>query len=159
MRDPIIRVGGASMYTSRKDVDVFTQPSNSYLRGGSNWGEECVDILAPGEKIPVLTPALEVKVSSSTSDAAAIVTGTAALISSCGRFTDANVIRQALLDNSDNSIVSLKSKVQNGRVLNIYDAVNTYCRSPEKAKFKPNKIESTTVAAGISLQNAYKNIC
>jgi hypothetical protein len=142
MRDPIIRVGGISTYASAEEIQIFHYPPNALLDKGSNWGEECVDILAPGEAIPVLKPPGEAKISSGTSDSAAIVSGTVALLSSCNPFADADNIRQALLSNSD-TYDHLKDKVKDGRVLNIYEIVKNYCRKPLSGRAFPINNQNT----------------
>lgn len=140
MRDPIIRVGGSSMYTSGTIPGIFRYPKNSlYPNRGSNFGAECVDILAPGDKIPVLEPSLEAGISNGTSDATAIVSGAVALLSSCKPRATAEEIRQAILNNSDEYPDKLGGGVERGRVLNIYKAVSNFCAFPRKIEHKPKK--------------------
>lgn len=127
IRDPIIRVGATSRYDSQKPAEIF-EYTNSRYTSGSNYGKGFVDVLAPGMEIPVLTPSSEAMISNGTSEATAIVSGAAALISSCNPFADADNIRQALLVNSD-AHQHLVSKVKNGQVLNIYKTVKNYCQT------------------------------
>lgn len=123
LMDPMIRVGAIKKYSTKEQPQMY----EGWGRG-SNYGKEYVDIVAPGHIIPILTPSAEAKIANGTSEATAIVSGAAALLSSCNPFADADNIKQALLNNSDKSR-NLEDKVKDGRVLNIYGAVNNYCRT------------------------------
>jgi hypothetical protein len=72
-RDPIIRVGSTSRYSSKILPEIFYFSSGILADKGSNYGKDYVDVLAPGEAIPVLTPSSKAIISGDTSLSAAIV--------------------------------------------------------------------------------------
>lgn len=127
-RDPIIRVGAVTKYNSKTQPQIYMGRNT-----GSNWGKNFVDIMSPGQSISVLMPSANATIANGTSEATAIVTGAAALIASCNPSATADDIRKAILDNADR-FQHLSEKVKEGRVLNIYQAVEKYCQTqlPQK---------------------------
>lgn len=86
-----------------------------------------MDILAPGQSIPVLLPKSNyVQIAAGTSESAAIVTATAALLVSCNPYITSQKIRHAILGHSDHYSI-LSEKVTNGTVLNIKKIIYNSC--------------------------------
>lgn len=122
----VLRVGATNKYSSKSEIDIldFSKEGSS---AGSAFGE-VVDILAPGNKIPILTHDAKAYIGDGTSESTAIITGALALIGSCNPRATADELKQALLDYSD-KYDRLKKKVKSGRVLNIGKAIENYCQS------------------------------
>lgn len=125
--DPVIRVAALAQYKSGETPQIYRGRST-----GSRYGSGRVDIGAPGQNIAVLTPDGEVKPSNGTSEAAAIVSGVAALLKSCNPGATMKAIKQAILVNAD-KVASLEDKITEGRVLNVARAYNNFC--PKKDEF------------------------
>jgi subtilisin family serine protease len=121
--DPIIRVGATNHYNKTND-----QPNLyfTHLGTGSSYGKEYVDILAPGQSIPIILPGGYASIAGGTSEATAIVTATAALLASCKPYATSKEIRDAILDNAS-KYVKLEKKVLDGNVLDIAKTVKQFC--------------------------------
>lgn len=124
-------MAGSSLYAPNTIPKVFRYPPNAIFDRGSNYGKDCVDILAPGEKIPILD-SQKVTLANGTSDATAIVTGAAVLLASCKPWATANEIRETILHHADKHPKALGNQVDQGRVLNIYRAASNFCDLPKK---------------------------
>jgi len=130
--DPVIRVGATSKYNVGEQPDLYRS-----FRGGSNYGKNYTDILAPGHSIAVLLPTLtntEARLGGGTSEATAIVTGTIALLNSCRPYATSHELKQVLFSQAK-SYKDLEDKVTEGRVLNIYQAVSAFCFNYEQEDF------------------------
>lgn len=121
LEDMILRVGS---------IGYYKRGIIPKLSSFSNYGPNHTEILAPGEGITAMLPSGKVVVSSGTSPAAAIVSGAVTLMTSCRPNAHAFEIKRALLDSADR-YEALESKVKEGRVLNIFKTIKTFClRSP-----------------------------
>lgn len=119
--DPVIRVAALAEYR-KGDVPVLHRGVISGSRYGSGW----VDIGAPGQNIPYLTPDNTVKVGSGTSEATAIVSGVLAAMTSCNPNATAQELKKTLLDTAD-TYPSLQDQITDGKVLNAEKAIKTFC--------------------------------
>jgi len=94
--------------------------------GGANWGENTVDLAAPGSQIEIIVsqhkPIGKLFSTTATSFAAPFVTGTVALM--MAEYPDAShlKIKSKILDNVD-PVESLEGKVLTGGRLNLYNAI------------------------------------
>ncbi|HHL9454819.1 S8 family peptidase [Escherichia coli] len=119
--DPVIRVAALAEYR-KGDTPVLHRGIVSGSRYGNGW----VDIGAPGQNIPYLTPDNTVKVGSGTSEASAIVSGVLAAMVSCNPNATAQDLKKTLLDTAD-KYTSLEDEITDGRVLNANKAIKTFC--------------------------------
>lgn len=131
--DPIIKTGAGC--------------GDSYwnLCSWSNFGNQIVDILSPGEDIPVTIPVTEKsKVSSKatyangTSFSAPIITGVAALLAQCNPDISAQDIKKLILENSYERS-ELRENIIKGKVLDAGKVIKHVCQRtgvprPEKPK-------------------------
>lgn len=117
LEEMILRVGAVGYYKRG------TAPK---LSSFSNYGPNHTEILAPGEGIIAMLPSGKAVLSSGTSPAAAIVSGAITLMVSCKPYAVASEIKKALLDGADRYKI-LQSKVKEGRVLNIFKTIKTFC--------------------------------
>lgn len=119
--DPVIRVAALAEYR-KGETPVLHRGIISGSRYGSGW----VDIGAPGQNIPYLTPDNTVKVGSGTSEATAIVSGVLAAMTSCNPNATAQDLKKTLLDTAD-TYASLQDEITDGKVLNAEKAIKTFC--------------------------------
>jgi hypothetical protein len=98
----------------------------------SNFGDKLVDIVSPGEHIPVI---LSLESSrdmgtyvSGTSYSAPLITGVAALLAQCNPDASAQDIKKAIFENAYES-PELKTKIIGGKVLDVRKAINSMCKS------------------------------
>ena len=137
-KDFIIRVGATNCYENNEVPKLFMKERELHL-GGSNFGKDYVDILAPGQQIPILVAhENHAVIGQGTSEATAIVTATLALMNACKPNVSAKELREALLRNS-HKYDSLANAVKDGRVLDIYNIVENFCLgkiSPETSSEK-----------------------
>lgn len=110
--DPLIRVGSLNKDSSLKAEH-------------SNYGDN-VDILVRGEELHTAYPGDRADLSTGTSYAAPIVSGTIALLLKCNPFAKASQIRDTIIENAD-KYESLKNYAKDGRVLNITASVIAFC--------------------------------
>lgn len=116
----------------------------------SNYGNILVDILAPGENIPVFFPLKladgkivpKATYVGGTSYSAPLVAGTAALLAQCKPTATAKEIRQVIFESAHVSTV-LESKIMGGKVLDVEKAIQNMCNfesapNSEKPKLAPN---------------------
>lgn len=111
----------------------------------SNYSNTLVDILAPGENIPVIfteksnnNTIAKATHANGTSFAAPLVTGTVALLAQCEPTASTRDIKKVIFENAD-SDPKLKSKIIDGKILNVEKAVKFMCKTeayprPEKPK-------------------------
>jgi hypothetical protein len=114
--DPIIRTGAVKKFGYGDTPEIYHN---------SNYGRT-VDILAPGGEIPILISNNKALIGSGTSESAAIISATAALLNACHTKATAQEIKHAILNYAD-SHNTLKDKAFNGRVLNIENTVRNFC--------------------------------
>ncbi len=115
--DNILRVGATNYFEQEKNLNIYRN---------SNFGAGFVEILAPGAGISILTPKNGAKIGSGTSEATAIVSGTAAQLVSCMPSASAQLIKKAILNNS-NHYPHLSKYVLDGTILNIEKVVSSFC--------------------------------
>jgi subtilisin family serine protease len=109
-------------YTQGNVIAVAAVTSNGFLASYSNYGEESVDLAAPGDKILSTYPKSTYKTLSGTSMAAPIVAATAAMVRSADTSRSYSDIRKAILSNT-RPLSSLKGKVSHPGVLDAADAL------------------------------------
>lgn len=96
------------------------------LHNLSNYGNNSVDILSPGQEIPVLVLYNLGVIAGCISFATAITTGLAAILASCDNNTNAHKIREAIIQGA-NQYKRLFDLVKDGKVLNVYKSVQEFC--------------------------------
>jgi len=108
--------------TADNIISVGSVKENGNLSGFSNYGLNSVDVVAPGENILSTAPRNEYKISGGTSQAAAFVTGEAALILS--KYTDCSLsdIKSRIVD-SCNKLSSLTGKTAGGGIIDCKSAL------------------------------------
>jgi subtilisin family serine protease len=117
--DPLIRVGAVA----KSNTELYATALNT----GSNYGSKYVDILAPGQAIPILSEVEGyARLGGGTSESAAIVTATISLVVKCKPLSSAEEIRKIILSTANNN-QNLEYAVDQGRVLNILSAVKKAC--------------------------------
>jgi subtilisin family serine protease/N-acetylneuraminic acid mutarotase len=109
-------------YSNDNIISVASVNSSGILSNFSNYGENSVDVSAPGEEILSTRPDNSYLTSSGTSMAAAFVSGEAALILSLNKELDANAIKGRILSSSD-KLSSLSGKIFNSNKINCYNAI------------------------------------
>ena len=98
----------------------------------SNYSNKLVDIAAPGEDLPVITENIKNPIKTSgTTYAAAIVSATAELMLSCNPHLTGAEIKKIIIENAD-IVDGIKSKIIDGKVLNIEKAVKSVCLVDEQ---------------------------
>lgn len=110
--------------------------NHKQLCSSSNHGNTVVDILAPGEHIPVIftlksndgkvTP--KVTYVSGTSYSSPLVTGIAALLARCKPTASVKDIKDAILKNAARDH-NLSSKIRDGKVLDVKKTIDYMCKS------------------------------
>lgn len=124
-KDNILRVAGLLEYDSKTPATLSQK---------SNYGIDFTDIAAPG-LTPVLTEdGTAIEKTFGTSNAAAITSGAVALLKSCSPYASVVELREVILS-SASSAETLKGKVDGQRVLNIWQAVQAFCK--KKISKKP----------------------
>ena len=111
--------------------DKYTQ-----LCSFSNYGNSVINILAPGEFIPVMFPTKASDGSeipkatyvSGTSVSAPLVAGIAALVSQCRPETSVKDIKKAIFENAD-VYKEIQGLVECGRVLNVQKTISYMCKN------------------------------
>ncbi len=129
--DPINLPNWPAAYTFNNLLTVGTYDCTDNVAEFSNYGEKSVDIVAPGYKIPGLTPeGLEHK--TGTSQSTAIVTGLAASLATHQIEFNANEIKCAIV-NSATGTNELETKLVSGGYLNAESALSIlgYCNIEE----------------------------
>jgi subtilisin family serine protease len=113
-------------YPADYDLDniVSVTAINPTLRvlSSSNYGEQTVDIAAPGENIYSTLPNQRFGPMTGTSQATAFVSGVAALLMAHNRDFDAKAVRKYILRTGDR-LDWLKQKTRTSRKLNVYRAL------------------------------------
>ena len=102
----------------------------------SNYGNSVINILAPGEFIPVMFPTKASDGSeipkatyvSGTSVSAPLVAGIAALVAQCRPEASVKDIRKAIFENAD-VYEELQDLVECGRVLNVQKTISSMCKN------------------------------
>jgi hypothetical protein len=116
----------------------------------SNYGKKFVDILAPGEHIPVLLVlesgrglfVSKTTYVSGTSFSAPLVAGTAALLAQCDPTASTADIKKVILESAKTDR-DLEARVAEGRILDVKKAVETMCKTDVATySTKQMKIES-----------------
>lgn len=97
---------------------------------GSRYGNGRVDIGAPGQNIPYLSPSGSIEFGNGTSEAA-IVSGIISVMRSCSPSSSAQEIKKILLDSAD-TYENLKEYITDGRVLNAGSAIKRVCTNLNK---------------------------
>lgn len=108
-------------------IDMYKQ-----LLRSSNWGQERVDIAAPGENIYSTLPNNRYGYMSGTSQATAFVTGVAALILSARPDLKPFEVRE-IIRNSADVVTNLKAKVASGGTLNAFSALSALGLAPSNS--------------------------
>ncbi|MDQ7093823.1 S8 family serine peptidase [Desulfosporosinus sp. PR] len=110
-------------YTSDNIIAVASLNRNGNLSWFSNYGLNSVDVAAPGEEIVSTTPGNTYSFSGGTSQAAAFVTGEAALILSKYPQENCNDVKARIIDSCDR-LSSLTGKTVSGGIINCTAALN-----------------------------------
>ena len=118
----------------------------------SNYGEECVDIFAPGTNIHFYKPS-EKTGDDGTSYAAPMVTGAAALLWICYPYLSPVQIKYALMDGGT-SLGTLEGKCVSGKMLNIIGAI-TLLQDHSNLRVERTDITGGTYVIGAQ-QNAFQ---
>lgn len=115
----------------------------------SNYGKEFVDILAPGEHIPVIL-SLETAngvfvpkttYTSGTSFSAPLVAGTAALLAQCNPTASTADIKKVILESAHDD-PTLETKIAGGKVLDVKKAIDYMCKTDvDSYSEKPKETE------------------
>lgn len=150
--DPVIRVGAVGESSSTEIPELYV----TALGTGSNYGSDYVDILSPGQAIPVLSEVEGyARLVGGTSESAAIVTATASLIVKCKPLASSQEIRDIILSTA-NYYPNLEYAVDKGKVLNIVATAKKGC-------YQDYKIDETKFAEADNTninqsQNIFLNI-
>ena len=140
--------------------------------GGSNYGEDCVDIFAPGTNICFYTPEGYIR-RNGTSHAAPMVTGAAALLWLCYPYLSPVQIKYALMDGGT-PLDNLEGKCVSEKMLNIIGAINllqdhanlrveqtvspgTYVIGAQQNAFQVLSIDGGSTAVGAELETYEAN--
>ena len=116
-------------YGTANEVAVAATERNDLLASFSNYGQNTVDLGAPGVSILSTVPGNAYASYSGTSMATPHVSGAAALIlAACGGQPVA-ALKSAILNNVD-PLTSLSSRVQTGGRLNVYKAIQNCATTP-----------------------------
>lgn len=110
-------------YDSNNIISVASIGQNGILSSFSNYGENSVDVTAPGEDIISAYPENKYVSSSGTSMSAAFVSGEAALILSKNMNFDAFAIKKRTIDTSD-KLSSLTGKILDSNKINVTNSIN-----------------------------------
>lgn len=113
----------------------------------SNFGNNIVDILAPGEHIPVAIPIVEKKrkvhkatYASGTSFSSPVVAGVAALLAQCNPDSSAQDIKKMILESAYEQD-GLKGSIINGKFLNAMKVLKDTCQRKGAPRPKKPEIE------------------
>ncbi|KAA0967682.1 S8 family serine peptidase [Pseudomonas sp. ANT_H12B] len=126
--DPVVRVAALAQYKKGENPKLYSGSVS-----GSRFGRGWVDIAAPGQNIPYMTPDGAFASGAGTSEAAAIVSGVLAVMASCSPSSSAQALKSTLLETADRYPV-LEDKVAQGRVLNAGKAIDMFCSKAEIEK-------------------------
>ncbi len=141
-QDPVIRV--AAVQFNESNVPHLYQTRVS----GSRFGQDRVDIGAPGFNIPFLTSSGRIARGNGTSEATAIVSGVVAAMNACTPSTSARQIKEILLSTADRH-EHLKTLITEGRVLNAGKALQAICTPVMPSDTEPH----TAVSWKITVAN------
>ncbi|MFA9464022.1 MAG: S8 family serine peptidase [Velocimicrobium sp.] len=109
-------------YENDNIISVASMDSKGILSVFTNYGEDAVDVAAPGEHIISTFPENQYIPTNGTSMAAAFVSGEAALLSSLDSEYRSSIIKQRILESSD-KLSSLMGKVRDGNKINCNNSV------------------------------------
>ncbi|KAF1084886.1 Thermophilic serine proteinase precursor [Sporotomaculum syntrophicum] len=111
-------------YRGTNIITVASLNKDGKLSGYSNYGKTTVNVAAPGENIISATPGNRNGKSSGTSQAAAFVSGEAALILGKHKNASASEIRQVIIESSD-QMPNLTNQIISGNKINCGRAVSS----------------------------------